>query len=264
MEKPVSIQHIKIELQKIDKPDHPFLLECKKDTRKGVQKAVEQWEKKYQHQIDLQNKWATMTTYEQEGRTKGYKAIAGIDEVGRGPLAGPVVAAAVILPEDFVLLGLDDSKKISEKNREIYYERILEAAIAVGIGIVPCETIDSINIYEASKQAMLQAINQLQTAPDYLLIDAMKLPVELPQESIIKGDSKSVSISAASIVAKVTRDRLMQEYDEQYPQYGFKKNMGYGTKEHLEALRHYGVTPLHRLSFAPVREVAHTLFSTEE
>lgn len=256
MTKITSIKEIKERLQTVTEPNDPFLNNCLLDERKGVIKLVEQWRKAYEKQESLKQKWNEMTLYEQNLYVDGYHFIAGVDEVGRGPLAGPVVAAAVILPKDFVLLGLDDSKKINEKKRNEYYQQIKDGALAVGIGIMHYDVIDEINIYEATKKAMLEAINNLNVDPDYVLIDAMKLPLSVPQQSIIKGDAKSVSISAASIIAKVTRDTMMYKYDEQYPQYGFKNNMGYGTKEHLEALKKYGPTPWHRLSFAPVKELS--------
>ncbi|WP_019242327.1 MULTISPECIES: ribonuclease HII [Bacillus] len=256
MTKITSIKEIKERLQTVTEPNDPFLNNCLLDERKGVIKLVEQWRKAYEKQESLKQKWNEMTLYEQNLYVDGYHFIAGVDEVGRGPLAGPVVAAAVILPKDFVLLGLDDSKKINEKKRNEYYQQIKDGALAVGIGIMHHDVIDEINIYEATKKAMLEAINNLNVDPDYVLIDAMKLPLSVPQQSIIKGDAKSVSISAASIIAKVTRDTMMYKYDEQYPQYGFKNNMGYGTKEHLEALKKYGPTPWHRLSFAPVKELS--------
>lgn len=256
MTKNKSIKEIGELLAKIKTEKDPFIEMCLKDERKGVSKLVERWRKNQAHQIMLEQKWVEMTAYEREVWEEGYQHIAGVDEVGRGPLAGPVVAAAVILPRDFRLLGLDDSKKMNEKKREEYYQQILDGAIAIGIGIVHQNIIDDINIYEATKIAMQEAINNMKETPDYVLIDAMKLPLTIPQQSIIKGDAKSVSISAASIIAKVTRDRLMNEYGLKYPQYGFKNNMGYGTKEHLEALNTYGLTPWHRLSFAPVKDIA--------
>ncbi len=181
---------------------------------------------------------------------QGYQLIAGIDEVGRGPLAGPVVAAAVILPEDFCILGVDDSKKLSEKKRDALYTQIIDNAMAYGIGIVSAEKIDEINILEATKLAMKQAVEGLTITPDYLLIDALELKdVSIPQKGIIKGDSISISIAAASIVAKVTRDRMMLEYHENYPHYGFDKNKGYGTKVHYAGLDQYGFCEIHRQSF---------------
>lgn len=252
----LSIKEIKERLLSIHDENDEFLLQCCKDDRKGVQQAVGSWRRLYEKQLQLENKWIAMNKYENEGLQLGHTHIVGIDEVGRGPLAGPVVAAAVILPREFKLLGLDDSKKMNDSKKEQMYEEIMASAIAVGIGIVSNEVIDEINIYEATKVAMMEAVKQLSVAPEYALIDAMKLPLTIPQQSIVKGDASSVSIAAASVVAKVTRDRLMKEYDEKYPQYGFKKNMGYGTKEHLEALAEHGLTPWHRISFAPVKELS--------
>lgn len=190
--------------------------------------------------------------YEKELRKTGYKLIAGIDEVGRGPLVGPVVAACVILPEKFDLDGLTDSKKLSEKKRNYFYDKIMECALGVGIGVVSNEVIDDINIYEATKLAMKDAINNCSVKPDYLLIDAMKLDVDIPSTSIIKGDLLSITISAASVIAKVYRDNLMYELDKLYPEYDFKSNKGYGTKKHIEALNRYGYLKEHRKSFKPV------------
>lgn len=189
---------------------------------------------------------------------KGYSIIAGIDEVGRGPLAGPVVAAAVILSEDFYLPGLNDSKKLSKAKRESYYTYIKQHA-DIGIGIVDHKEIDQLNIYQATKKAMQMAVQSLTRTPDYLLIDAMTLPLSVPQESIIKGDTKSASIAAASIVAKVVRDRMMEQFAKKYPYYGFDQNMGYGTKEHLDGLKIYGPSDIHRLSFSPVKEIVESL-----
>lgn len=251
----LSIKEIKERLLHIYDENDAFLLQCSQDERKGVQQAVASWKKSLEKQLQLENKWLEMNKYENEVLQLGFKHIVGIDEVGRGPLAGPVVAAAVILPRDLKLLGLDDSKKMTDSKKEQMYEEIMASAIAVGVGIVSNEIIDKINIYEATKVAMMEAVKQLSVAPDYALIDAMKLPLVIQQQSIIKGDANSVSIAAASVVAKVTRDRLMKEYDEQYPQYCFKKNMGYGTKEHLDALAEHGLTPWHRRSFAPVKEL---------
>jgi len=182
--------------------------------------------------------------------TKGYSLVAGIDEVGRGPLAGPVVCAAVILPKDYQLIGIDDSKKVKKEDRERLFEEINEKAIGVGIGMCDEKIIDDINILEATKVAMKKAIDDLENKPDFLLIDALTLDdISIKQKGIIKGDAKSVSIAAASIVAKVTRDRLMYAYDEKYPGYGFLTNVGYGTEEHRTALKEIGATPIHRKSF---------------
>jgi len=196
-----------------------------------------------------------MSQYERMYKNQGYCNITGIDEVGRGPLAGPVVAAAVILPDDFNILGIDDSKKLTENKREELFESIQEVAISIGVGIVDAKEIDEINIYEATKKAMYAAISNLHIRPDFLLVDAMKLTTPFPSEAIIKGDSKSISIAAASIIAKVTRDRMMKEMAQAYPEYHFEQNMGYGTREHIEALQLYGATPFHRKTFAPVKEL---------
>ncbi len=179
--------------------------------------------------------------------------IAGIDEAGRGPLAGPVVAAAVILKPHAKLIYVDDSKKLSEKQREKALIEIKEQALAIGIGIVSVEEIERINIYRASREAMLSAINQLKTKPQYLLIDAMPIELDTPSASIIKGDQKSVSIAAASIVAKTTRDAYMTEMDKIFPEFGFKQHKGYPTTEHVEALKKYGYTPIHRKTYNPVK-----------
>ena len=193
---------------------------------------------------------AEMRHIEEELYSGGIRYIAGIDEVGRGPLAGPVVAAAVILPCDFKVLGVNDSKKLSEKKREELYELITGEAVSYSIGIIDNYTIDEINILEATKLAMKQAIEGLDTKPEYILIDALTLKdVMIPQRGIIKGDSLSVSIAAASIVAKVTRDRMMNEYHNRYPYYSFNRNKGYGTKAHYEGIFDHGLCDLHRRSF---------------
>ena len=190
--------------------------------------------------------------YERILKEKGIKLIAGVDEVGRGPLIGPVVAAAVILPDNFKLDGLTDSKKLSEKKREQYYEIIKKEAISIGIGVISEKRIDEINIYEATKEAMKQAIDNLTVKPEHILIDAMPLDLEIETTSIIKGDLLSITISAASVIAKVTRDHMLYDIDKEYPMYDLKNNKGYGTKKHIEAIKEYGITKYHRLSFKPV------------
>ena len=190
--------------------------------------------------------------YEHELWNEGIDLVAGVDEVGRGPLIGPVVAAAVILPHDFYLEGLTDSKKLSEKKRELFYQIIKEKAIAIGIGIIDEKRIDERNIYEATKEAMKDAIRKLEPRPEYILIDAMPLDIDIPTKSIIKGDFLSVTISAASVIAKVTRDHMLYEMDKEYPMYDLKNNKGYGTKKHLEAIKQYGICKYHRLSYKPV------------
>ena len=178
-----------------------------------------------------------MKEYENELYNKGIKYIAGVDEVGRGPLVGPVVTAAVILPVDFYDERINDSKKVTEKKREILYDVIMENAVSVGIGMSSSEVIDEINILEATKKAMKEALNNLSVKPEHVLIDAVKLDIDIPSTSIIKGDAKSQSIAAASIMAKVTRDRMMYELDKEHPEYDFAHNKGYGTKKHIEAIR---------------------------
>ena len=196
-----------------------------------------------------------MKDYENELYKKGIKLIAGIDEVGRGPLVGPVVTAAVILREDFYDERINDSKKLTEKKREMLYDVIWENAISIGIGMSSNDVIDEINILEATKKAMIEAVNNLSIKPEHLLIDAVKLDIDIPQTSIIKGDAKSQSIAAASIIAKVTRDRMMIELDQKHPEYDFKHNKGYGTKKHIEALYKYGVLKEHRKTFEPVKSI---------
>ena len=196
-----------------------------------------------------------MLEYEENLYKDGITLIAGVDEVGRGPLIGPVVAAAVILPKGFYHPGIKDSKKLSEKKREELYKVITENALSIGVGTVSEEVIDEINIYEATKTAMKEAINSLTIPPEHVLIDAMKLDLKMPSTSIIKGDALSESIAAASIIAKVTRDHLLMKMDEEYPMYDLKNNKGYGTKKHLEALEKYGACKYHRKSYSPVTKV---------
>jgi ribonuclease HII len=192
--------------------------------------------------------------YERELREKGITLIAGVDEVGRGPLVGPVVTACVILPEKFDLPHLTDSKKLTERRREILYKEIQEQALGIGIGIVDNEEIDRINILNATKKAMKMAINNCKVKPEHVLIDAVKLDIDIPTTSIIKGDLKSITISAASVIAKVTRDHMLYELDEKYPMYDFKHNKGYPTKKHIEAIKEYGIIKEHRRSYSPVKE----------
>jgi ribonuclease HII len=249
----MTINEIKSLVENISSND-PLFEQLHSDNRKGVQKILESRNRKLQKLKKEKEEFVKLTLFEKKLFNEGFSLIAGIDEVGRGPLAGPVVAAAVILPGEFYLPGLNDSKKLSESKRDEYFQIIQEKAHSIGIGMIEPGEIDTINIYEATKKAMLLAISNLDCNPDYLLIDAMKLQTPYPQESIIKGDSKSISIAAASVIAKVTRDNLMKEYAAQYPGYGFEQNAGYGTREHLEGLRLKGITPIHRRSFAPVKD----------
>ena len=191
---------------------------------------------------------------EYEEKYSNLNYICGVDEVGRGPLVGPVVASAVILPKNYFIEGLTDSKKLSKKKRDYFYEVIKKEALAIGIGIVDNKKIDEINILEASRLAMKKAINNLSIKPDIILTDAMRLDMGIPEEDIIKGDLKSITISAASVIAKVTRDKMMEELHEKYPMYNFIKNNGYPTKEHIEAIKKYGIIKEHRKSFRPIKD----------
>ncbi|VRL64355.1 ribonuclease HII [Streptococcus pneumoniae] len=219
-----TIKEIKELLVTVKELESPIFLELEKDNRSGVQKEISKRKRAIQAELDENLRLESMLSYEKELYKQGLTLIAGIDEVGRGPLAGPVVAAAVILPK-------------------------------IGIGIIDNQVIDQVNIYEATKLAMQEAISQLSPQPEHLLIDAMKLDLPISQTSIIKGDANSLSIAAASIVAKVTRDELMKEYDQQFPGYDFATNAGYGTAKHLEGLTKLGVTPIHRTSFEPVKSL---------
>lgn len=210
-------------------------------------------DKKLYKDIDLYLCMLDNHRYEKKYYSLGYNLIAGVDEVGRGPLVGPVVAACVILPKNYVLQGLTDSKKLSEKKRNYYYDIITKEALAVGVGIVDNNTIDDINIYEATKMAMINAIDKLSIKPDIVLTDAMKLDIDIPVVPIIKGDLKSITISAASIIAKVTRDRMMYDLDVKYPFYNFKSNKGYPTKDHIEAIEKNGILKEHRKTYAPIK-----------
>ncbi|MCM3569081.1 ribonuclease HII [Neobacillus mesonae] len=257
-----SIAQIEQSLAELRNESDPFICELEKDERVGVQKSLAKWKKRREEEKFLEIKFHNMTYYERKARAEGFELIAGVDEVGRGPLAGPVVAAAVILPHDFFLSGIDDSKKLSEKKRQEYDEIIRKEAVSISIAMVQAAEIDEINIYKATQKAMKSAIVSLNPCPDYILIDAMKVETPYPSESIIKGDAKSVSIAAASIVAKTARDQLMKDIAQSCPAYGFERNMGYGTKEHLLAIQKCGITKYHRKSFAPVREyIEPNLFS---
>ncbi|KGP73974.1 ribonuclease HII [Pontibacillus yanchengensis] len=227
----------------------------KNDSRKGVQKLVEQYEKKQEHKLKLQRQYEEMQAFENHYLQEGKQFIAGVDEAGRGPLAGPVVAAAVILPSDFYLEGLNDSKQLTGSNRALFFDTIKKEAISYGIGVIPSEKIDEINIHEATKLAMHKALNQLDPNPDHVLIDAVELPdIRISYDALIKGDARSISIAAASVLAKVTRDRYMETLHNAFPAYQFESNMGYGTKKHMQAIREHGITQYHRRSFSPVRK----------
>ncbi|HEY4400021.1 MAG TPA: ribonuclease HII [Lactobacillaceae bacterium] len=250
----LTVNDIQDRLQTITAPTDPFLAEISTDPRAGVQKALARWHKNYATQQNKRTAFQARFSIERELWQQGFAHIAGVDEVGRGPLAGPVVSAAVILPDNFEVIDVIDSKQLAASKRDELYEAIVVRALSIGISVIDAPKIDEINIYEASRLAMTEAIAQLSPAPDYILADAMTLHLETPQQSLIKGDARSNSIGAASIIAKVTRDRLMADYAKLYPQYGFEQHAGYGTAQHLKALAEFGVTPLHRRSFKPVLE----------
>lgn len=244
-----SIQEIKEEFKNAAEAE--LLQLCgnySEDERKGVQNLIVQANKKVEKLEAEKERIYKMQEFERKYQHLGY--ICGIDEVGRGPFAGPVVAGAVILPENCDVLYVNDSKQLSEAKREELYEEIMEKAIAAEVGYASPARIDEINILQATYEAMREAVSKLSVTPQILLNDAVTIPgITIPQVPIIKGDAKSMSIAAASIIAKVTRDRLMREYDKIMPQYGFASNKGYGSKEHIEAIRKYGPTPIHRKSF---------------
>ena len=250
-----TIKEIKEQLADIQQLDAPLLAELEQDSRSGVIQAIAKRKREIKKRLDEDERLEGMLTYEKECYARGIELIAGVDEVGRGPLAGPVVAAAVILPIACKIPGLNDSKKIPKSKHKEIYEAVLQNAIAIGIGVKDNQVIDQVNIYEATKLAMMEAIGQLEPQPQHLLIDAMKLDFPIPQTSIIKGDANSLSIAAASIVAKVTRDQMMEEFDREYPGYDFAQNAGYGTANHLAGLYQLGVTPIHRRSFEPVKSM---------
>lgn len=250
-----TIKEVKERLAMIDELDHPLFEELILDGRAGVQAAISKRKRELQKQVDEDLRLEKMLAYEKELYAQGIDLIAGVDEVGRGPLAGPVVAAAVILPKACKIPELNDSKKIPKSKHKEIYEAVLQNAIAIGIGIKDNHMIDQVNIYEATKLAMMEATGQLEPQPQHLLIDAMRLDLPISQTSIIKGDANSLSIAAASIVAKVTRDQMMEEFDREYPGYDFAQNAGYGTAKHLAGLDKLGVTPIHRRSFEPIKSM---------
>lgn len=244
-----SIKEIRKELESAVWDEIPGLLKkYASDTRSGVRSLLQKYHKREEKLQKERERLDAMREYERQYGDCTH--ICGVDEAGRGPLAGPVVAGAVILPKDCEILYLNDSKKLSARRRDELFDEIREKAVAVGVGVVSPEEIDKINILQATYEAMRIAVNALETAPQVLLNDAVTIPgISISQVPVIKGDAKSVSIAAASIVAKVTRDRMMAEYDAEYPQYGFAKHKGYGSAAHIEAIQKYGPCPIHRRSF---------------
>lgn len=250
-----TIKEVTALLAQVDSLVSPVWADLAQDERAGVQTAIKKRRKELEKEAAEDARLEAMLCYERALYENGVECIAGIDEVGRGPLAGPVVAAAVILPKGCKIRYLNDSKKIPKSKHEAIYQEVMELAVAVGVGIKDAAVIDQVNIYEATKLAMLEALRKLSQKPDHLLIDAMKLDTPISQTSIIKGDANSLSIAAASIVAKVTRDKMMADYDREFSGYGFDKNAGYGTAEHLEGLNKLGITPIHRKTFEPIKSM---------
>lgn len=250
-----TIKEVKEQLAILRDLDDPRWASFEEDSRTGVQAAIRKRRKAILTELAEEERLETLLNYEKSLYARGIELIAGVDEVGRGPLAGPVVAAAVILPKLCKIKGLNDSKKIPKSKHEAIYNQVMKGAVAVGIGIKDNYVIDDVNIYEATKLAMIEAIEKLNPQPEHLLIDAMNLDLPIEQTSIIKGDANSLSIAAASIVAKVTRDKMMADYEQEFPGYAFAKNAGYGTKEHLSGIDKFGVTPIHRRSFEPIKSI---------
>jgi ribonuclease HII len=253
-----SIQKIEKFLKETETLTPSQKRQVKGDPRKGVQLAFERWNRRVEKQQERLQHFYLLQEFEQACFAQGFERMAGVDEVGRGPLAGPVVAGAVIfkksafLPESG-LVGLNDSKQLSKNERAHFVELIKSHSLSFGIGLATSQEIDEINIYQATKLAMTRALSQLQPEPDHLLIDALDLPLSVPQTPIVKGDARSLTIAAASVLAKEFRDALMAELDARYPGYAFASHAGYATKAHLEAVEKLGPCPEHRLSFAPFK-----------
>ena len=250
-----TIKEVKEQLAILRDLDDPRWASFEEDSRTGVQAAIRKRRKAILAELAEEERLETLLNYEKSLYARGIELIAGVDEVGRGPLAGPVVAAAVILPKLCKIKGLNDSKKIPKSKHEAIYNQVMKEAVAVGIGMKDNYVIDDVNIYEATKLAMIEAIEKLNPQPEHLLIDAMNLDLPIEQTSIIKGAANSLSIAAASIIAKVTRDKMMADYEQEFPGYAFAKNAGYGTKEHLSGIDKFGVTPIHRRSFEPIKSI---------
>ena len=250
-----TIKEVKEQLAILRDLDDPRWASFEEDSRTGVQAAIRKRRKAILAELAEEERLETLLNYEKSLYARGIELIAGVDEVGRGPLAGPVVAAAVILPKLCKIKGLNDSKKIPKSKHEAIYNQVMKEAVAVGIGMKDNYVIDDVNIYEATKLAMIEAIEKLNPQPEHLLIDAMNLDLPIEQTSIIKGDANSLSIAAASIIAKVTRDKMMADYEQEFPGYAFAKNAGYGTKEHLSGIDKFGVSPIHRRSFEPIKSI---------
>ncbi|GAF35415.1 ribonuclease HII [Lentilactobacillus farraginis] len=253
----LTVKQVKACLDQVITLDDPILKQLGDDSRKGVQHLIAITKNRLQKEQLALNQFHRRFKYEENFWHHGVRYIAGVDEVGRGPLAGPVVSAAVILPRDFDLIRVTDSKQLKPAVRAQLVPQIKREALSIGIGLVDNSGIDRLNIYEATRVAMKQAVEQLRPQPDEIIVDAMTIDVPIHQTRLIKGDAKSISVSAASIVAKVYRDTLMDQYARKYPEYDFNHNAGYGTANHLAALKKYGATPIHRKTFAPVKNLLH-------
>lgn len=249
-----TVKQIRERLSQLTDRSDPYVQSLATDSRKGVQQALTQFYRRLERQAAAQAAFRQRFRYEEKLWQQGCRYVAGMDEVGRGPLAGPVVTCAVILRPDFDLVGVTDSKQLTRHEREQLYLQIVNEAVEVSIAVNDREAIDRLNIYAATQDAMIRAVNNLHHRPDHLIVDAVPLKIAIPQTTLIKGDQKSISVAAASIVAKEYRDHLMRDYDRVYPGYGLAENMGYGTKEHLAGLAAHGATPIHRRSFRPVQD----------
>lgn len=247
-----SVAEIKVNLKNVKSMDDPYIISLKNDPRKGVQNAIKQREKQLARLVAAKVAFEKRFKFERPLWQAGHQYVAGIDEVGRGPLAGPVVTCAVILKPDFDLIGVTDSKQLTRKEREELYLHIVDEALEVSIAVNSARRIDETNIYQATQEAMIRAVKTMIHQPTHLIVDAVPLAIPIPQTTLIKGDQKSISVAAASIVAKEYRDHLMAEYAQLYPGYGFAENMGYGTAGHITGLQKFGPCPIHRLTFNPV------------
>lgn len=250
----LTISEIKQKLNEIDDPDDEFIQQIKKDERKGAKAALLSFNRRIERLKQANDAFKLRFKFENEFWSQGHQYVAGMDEVGRGPLAGPVVTAAVILDNSFDLIGVTDSKQLTAKERESLYLKIIDEAVEVNLCVKDQDFIDHHNIYHATQLAMIETIQGLKHQPSQIIVDAVPLDLDIPQTTLIKGDQKSISVAAASIVAKEYRDHLMETYDKIYPGYDFANNKGYGTAKHLAGMKQLGITPIHRMSFSPVPE----------
>ncbi len=255
--KPRSLSALGVAVSETPLPATRLRNELRSDSRKGAKVLLQRLERRIAQARAAEAQEAQMLHFERAAQAQGFHQVAGVDEAGRGPLAGPVVAAAVILASP--VTGINDSKQLTWEQRERFYEVLMEGGHSIGVAIVPADIIDQYGIQQANYQAMAQALDAVTPVPDYVLVDGFRVPgLRAPQERIVKGDSRSQSIAAASVIAKVTRDRMMLEYDEAWPAYGFAAHKGYGTEAHLKAIETHGPCPIHRMSFAPLRQMPET------